>query len=246
MTMNEMMQKVENKVAEDINKANQVLRTQGKLGVAFPQLIFRNLGGTAGYAHGTYKLEFNMQIAQNNWDEFFPSTVTHEVAHLMAHRMGAHGHDKIWKWCMVQLGAVPERCHQMEVPGRYIYKCQCGQTYNMSETIHGRFQRGHGGKCTKCHTVPKWTGRIGGQVQVNKVVEQKAAERPTPAPKMAAPETRYVYKCRVCGKELELSKRMHNNMALRGKKYTHSGDNGNLDYVGTRQVQMDFGVDIGL
>jgi predicted SprT family Zn-dependent metalloprotease len=50
-------------------------------------------------------------------------TILHEVAHALAGHRAGHGPD--WKAVALQLGARPERCHQLEVPRRVLGTCAC-------------------------------------------------------------------------------------------------------------------------
>lgn len=56
-------------------------------------------------------------------DWMIKDTILHEIAHIKA---GLHnGHNHVWKsWCLT-VGALPNRCKQIELPHKWEVRCNC-------------------------------------------------------------------------------------------------------------------------
>jgi predicted SprT family Zn-dependent metalloprotease len=73
-------------------------------------------------------------------------TLLHEIAHaLVGH---GHGHDAVWKAKCREIGAVPERCRQADMPrGRWRAQCPaCAALF----TRHRRPKQARGWYCRAC------------------------------------------------------------------------------------------------
>lgn len=86
-----------------------------------PKVSFGVKGAVAGYAYyDRHEVDFNVQIFEENRQDFLNRTVPHEVAHRIAvmvyGREQGKGHGKAWKYVMkVMFGLEPTRCHSYEV-----------------------------------------------------------------------------------------------------------------------------------
>ena len=120
-----------------------------------------------GRAAGTYNparllIRYNMQLAENQFDEFVAQTVPHEVAHhvvdevtrLWLRRVRPHGDE--WRLVMRHFGQEPDRCHDFDLQGvkikrqrRFLYRCAC-QEHAVSTVRHNRARKGTRYRCTKC------------------------------------------------------------------------------------------------
>lgn len=138
-------------------------KAEKHFGYTFPEydVTFNLKGKTAGTAewrrvgiHGMsdITLNFNMQLAVDNTENFLKQTVPHEVAHIVAEFLfGSNvkkvNHGKAWKHVMRVFGLEPNRCHQYDVSGvvkegRYHKaKCNC-RTLMLSTTRKNRILQG--------------------------------------------------------------------------------------------------------
>ena len=121
-------------------------------------------GRCAGKAarDGSY-VNFNMVIAEDNFDDFLARTVPHEFAHIVAAlSYGEHvqPHGREWKRTMRMLGAPDDRCHSYDttratsrtVARQHAYKCGC-RTHNLTSIRHNRVVRGQQTYfCRSCRT----------------------------------------------------------------------------------------------
>lgn len=122
------------------------------------QIIFKRSGTTGGYSnYAKRELMFQLDLAENNSEDFLNQTVPHEVAHYVQRavygykrnnmKVMPHGYE--WKYIMRNVyGLNPERCHHYDTSGtktkrqvRHLYTCSCGKTYNLSSTLHNRIQK---------------------------------------------------------------------------------------------------------
>jgi SprT protein len=126
-----------------------------------------NLTGTvAGYA--IYKnncVQYNLFLAENNYDDFIKQVTGHEVAHLVNYLfckqnklMGYFkSHGDYWKMMMISINLNPDRCHNYEVKKakihnrNFIYKCSyCNKEYHVTKVIHNKINNGQKRRCNYC------------------------------------------------------------------------------------------------
>ena len=102
---------------------------------------------------------FNLDIAKENGENEYKSTVVHEVAHHIARSL-AKGkyikpHGREWKSIMGNLGLPAVRCHSYTVPEKtrklkyFDYECDC-MVHNVSSILHNRMKKGQVRHCKKC------------------------------------------------------------------------------------------------
>lgn len=98
-----------------------------------PDLYWRKLPRSAGHAnHRVWRIVLSCQVIQT--EEQLSTTLRHEYAHLLAidrHGIGAAGHGREWRNCMVEMGLPPERTHRYGTvkssTRRVVYRCEkCG------------------------------------------------------------------------------------------------------------------------
>ena len=120
------------------------------------------IGGTA-YVE-TRELKLNLQLLEENFDEYMSQIIPHEVAHLV--QFDRHGlvyyrgkkswHGPVWKSIMVnEFGAKPDAYHNLKVTKtrtykKYAYECSCKE-WLFTTIRHNRSQK-HGGKWYTCPT----------------------------------------------------------------------------------------------
>lgn len=114
-------------------------------------------GKVAGLAYANENLiKFNWDLLTNNYEYFLSSTVSHELAHLIAYQLygkRAWNHGVEWKNVMRALGGIPKTYHKLDtnVAGvkRFSYKCNC-QTFQVTPNIHNKMIHGQKRVCKKC------------------------------------------------------------------------------------------------
>ncbi len=113
--------------------------------------------GEADPASGT--TNYNAELLERYGDEFIRSIVPHEVAHVVAERIGGRGvrpHGREWRSVMEYFGAEPSVSHGFETKAArrltlYPYRCRCGTIHRLSKRSHRRFRRGSVTyTCTAC------------------------------------------------------------------------------------------------
>ena len=110
-------------------------------------------------------VEFNLQLAEENEEDFFLQTIPHEIAHIIADRkLDSKGHDNAWKSVMVKFGLNPDRCHSYDVSAyshrNFQWKCvNCGQEYKVGKNLHGKMLRNLR-RCGVCKSPVKFVGKI--------------------------------------------------------------------------------------
>lgn len=108
--------------------------------------------GSCRYRDKTITLSKPIFRIESNRDEVL-NTILHEVAHaLVGH---AAGHGPTWRAMAGQVGARPNRCHDLEVPAFAIVgTCSCG-------TIHqkARLPRPGAYSCRSCKVIITWQPR---------------------------------------------------------------------------------------
>ena len=161
MTMIEMQEAVKEAVKLYVDIA------QNKYGMTLnmPTIQFKVRGKVAGKAWPlAYKLDFNMVLLQENFEDMISQTVPHEVAHLIAKklylldRIKPHGIE--WKRVMIAFGKNPSRCHSYDTTrarqasrrpsSTFQYECTgCKRQFAVGATRNRRWHDGTG-YMTKC------------------------------------------------------------------------------------------------
>jgi len=143
------------KVEETIEEAGRAYHRIFEM----PEIQFKKRGRVAGTANCYYfRLNFNNQLLDKNFEHFLRSIVVHEVAHLVCDRVygpSVASHGSEWGSVMRALGiSNPERCHSYKTtPARTIrrieYRCSC-RTHHVSSIKHGRILKGVRYTCNSC------------------------------------------------------------------------------------------------
>lgn len=128
-----------------------------------------------------HQLNFNMHIANENWDTFIERTPGHELAHFISVTLygsdNGKGHGRRWKEVMSVIGHDDKRCHNYDLSNvavkrkkRFEYQCGCpGKVVNLTSVRHNRIVRGQRTySCTVCRTT------LTRKVQVTNDYEQVA------------------------------------------------------------------------
>ena len=153
--MNSVQDEITKVVLETLSKANDILVKNGCRKIERPVIAFTSRvsrsAGKAGLKRDRLYLQFNLRIAEANFEMFINDTPFHEVAHLMDYiYYGKLGHGSTWEHCCRLLGYNPSRFHRMVVPGMRRYTCPCGDHFNISNLIHRRIQSGQKRTCRRC------------------------------------------------------------------------------------------------
>ncbi|MBD1551970.1 SprT family zinc-dependent metalloprotease [Pseudomonas typographi] len=132
-----------------------------------PEVSLKLRGQRAGVAHlQENKLRFNLELFEENTEDFLHQTVPHEVAHLVAHQMfgeriAPHGHE----WQLIMRGVyelAPLRCHTYAVKRRqvtrYIYHCPCASEFPFSAQRHSLVRQGRRYLCRQCRQTLVFSG----------------------------------------------------------------------------------------
>jgi len=132
-----------------------------------------NLRGTiAGKASFTdYTLYFNLILAENNLLDFFNDTIPHEIAHLYQRKFypDSKPHGIEWRDIMLEGDYNPLRCHSYDTQiikqarkpkNKFVYICNCGKTFKLTECLHNRIKKGSGRICKTCKGKIFYTGHI--------------------------------------------------------------------------------------
>jgi SprT protein len=129
-----------------------------------PLIRYTLKGKTAGKAWLLkWEISLNPHMAALNGDRFVMETVTHEMAHLIAHKLNLKDrpHGGTWESVMVAFGQTPKRLHNFKVSGinsmrkpqsRFIYTCKCRE-HHITKTRHNRILRGVEYRCLYCKGV---------------------------------------------------------------------------------------------
>lgn len=118
----------------------------------------RSNGGTASVRGGVGYISLNYRLHRDNGWTKLKQTYLHELAHVVQRlkygsKVKSHGVE--WQRIMRQLGANPERCHDMDVSAykqkrkRISYKCGC-QVHQLTTIRHNKILRGAGYTCKSC------------------------------------------------------------------------------------------------
>lgn len=75
-------------------------------------------------------IELSLPFVELNPHEAIRDTILHEIAHALVGPR--HGHDRVWKRKCLEIGAIPQRCGDANMPpGRWKTRCgQCGKDYH--------------------------------------------------------------------------------------------------------------------
>lgn len=108
---------------------------------------------------------FQLDLAENNREDFLINTVPHEVAHYVDDEVYGNkyvngrrqSHGPRWKYIMRMVyGLNPDRCHSYDTSvtltkkqSRHEYTCGC-RTHMVSTTIHNKILRGQRRICLTC------------------------------------------------------------------------------------------------
>ena len=157
----------------------QIVRKTWGDRVGFPIKVGFDLKGLrAGAASRKYpEIKFNLVLLMENPDHFIEVTVTHEVAHIVVHRLykrNAQPHGREWKKVMTTLGIDdPKRCHSYDTTNsrqrlgaKYVYACDCRKDICLGVVRHRNIQAGRKYYiCLKCKANLVFTGQQLGKVK---------------------------------------------------------------------------------
>lgn len=118
--------------------------------------------------NGLEILRFNPDAFVMNWQEHFPATVAHEVAHSLVYRQFGLGsvrpHGPEWRAIMATLGFPPTVTHRTPLPSRrsrlYIYRCKCRSHGLGPRRHHLVTRRGYRYACSDCGGKLEFQGRV--------------------------------------------------------------------------------------
>ena len=109
--------------------------------IEIPDVTYDVKGTYAGWAHcREWKIRLNGEMMMDHLDKFIESersTVKHEMAHLITHKIdpSARSHGKLWKSVCKALGHDASRCHDYDVTkyktrtyNRHVWACPCGKS----------------------------------------------------------------------------------------------------------------------
>ena len=138
---------------EYIDKVNSIF----KMNLPYPTIRCDITGRNGGTANsGRWEVNYNKHFLSNHTEHFLKQTVGHEVAHLVASRLGGRHHDNIWKSVMRRLGLTPDRCHSYDITALPGYKdnkitmvCDC-QEHHVSSILRNKILNGSGHRCQHC------------------------------------------------------------------------------------------------
>lgn len=105
----------------------------------------RSCAGTACYA--TTELDFNLDCARVNLDDFLATTIPHEMAHLASVEIFGYnrgrGHGVCWKRVMRSIGVTPNRttsayqnAPRARKVKRHVYILSCGCSFDLTTHKH--------------------------------------------------------------------------------------------------------------
>lgn len=159
-----MREQILAKVEESFKKAESFY---GKKFSRPTNIIFKNNGTCAGRAYhhpdpSKRFLEFQLELAKQNAEDFLENTVPHEVAHYIQFEQYGYinnkPHGRQWKYVMVNvMGIAPDRCHtydtssikKRQVSRDYEYLCNC-TIHFCTSILHKRMQAGQRRRCNRC------------------------------------------------------------------------------------------------
>jgi predicted SprT family Zn-dependent metalloprotease len=97
--------------------------------------------------YGKRTIELSIYLVARNGEAEILDTLLHEIAHALVGP--GHGHDAVWRRKCREIGALPLRCGQADMPdGRWRARCgSCGKgfhRYRKPKRMEGWFCRGCG------------------------------------------------------------------------------------------------------
>jgi SprT protein len=84
---------------------------------------------------------FNLKALEKAPEHVMTQTVPHEVAHLVAAKLGDTGHGEVWKRVARELGCRGDRCHSIGLPSarrvrKWFYQAADGSEIGLSRKHH--------------------------------------------------------------------------------------------------------------
>lgn len=173
--MEQIKQRIREKVYELIRKVNAEQLCGGGKQVSFPEIKFEYRKNTmAGYFKyniaGDSVIFFNMYYLEEYPEYMINQTVPHEVAHYVVWDIcdkdcftrGRNNapHGRYWKYMMRFFGVEANRCHELKTPDKikknkqtFVYTCGCS-SHELSKVRHNSIQTGkHRYICKACKSV---------------------------------------------------------------------------------------------
>ena len=167
-TGNEIMSRIRERTRELLHRSAPLCSTY-RAPIPDPEIRFDLRGQSAGQVQwrtgSRPLLRYHLDIARNHQTDFLKTTVTHEVAHLIA--SACHGrirpHGPEWRAIMAYLGVSdPVRCHgyaldesSVRRQRRWSYSCDCGD-HQLTTTRHKRVLKGMARyHCRRCGVLLK-------------------------------------------------------------------------------------------
>jgi SprT protein len=158
-----------------LNKFNECYDILEEMrGIRIPVIPVKfNLKGCTGGQYRYGKEEYfriNLQLAEQNLDEYLKQVVQHEFSHYAVHSIYGHNckpHGKEWKTIMLFVfNLEPKTYHDMDtstvktrnVTSNYLYNCGC-QEFNLTRIRHNKIQKGKIYYCRRCGKQIKFKGR---------------------------------------------------------------------------------------
>lgn len=159
--------KIIKKVFDVIELGNNRLNTNLDGGIVDIKFTLRSTtAGTAYYSWIRCELNFNLNIAKNNLEDFLNDTVPHEVTHLFQSKLYPHAKDHGNEFYRIgsMLGYNLTRCHKMNTSEvqrnrvkRFIWACnKCGKNFKVTKNMHENISL-FGCKCPKCKVGIKYS-----------------------------------------------------------------------------------------
>lgn len=176
-------------------------------GQTFPKcdVTFDVRGTTAGWAyHQTCKIRLNNVLMEQNPEEFFKRTLSHEVAHIVAEKVFGgigkkvgHGHQ--WRRVMEDFGVQDvSRCHSYDVSSvkidKRIYQYVCGcKTHKVGGKINNKIKAGATYTCRSCRQPLKAADVITAKVAAVQAVVAPVKSATTPVQGSKTQRARALY-----------------------------------------------------
>jgi SprT protein len=153
-------------VKQTIRKFQDKARQHYQLDFPDAEIDFSLRGRCAGQAQltasGKTRLRINLQLLNENLDDFLRQTIPHEIAHLVVlwqtrkARKKPKPHGPEWQRVMRDCFELkPIRCHSYQtkparvVPRPYLYRCNC-QQHMMTSIMHKRLTKKFQALCKQC------------------------------------------------------------------------------------------------
>ncbi len=146
-------------------------------GIKLPEAStdFSLRGRCAGQAlverNGSTHLRINLQLLEENQEDYLKQTIPHEVAHLAVNwkfrkkRLRPRPHGPEWQATMRDCFALePKRCHDYQTtPARivtrpFLYACDCRE-HLLTSITHNRISRSYQALCKACKGTLKFMGQ---------------------------------------------------------------------------------------